>query len=295
MQEFRWEDLDHKLADAKLLLLAGDMQKKVADDERRVHFEAAKSGNSAYFFSAFFKAQQTRAHEWAKSIYEVYRDVWQLQGHQTTPEFARTVYEKAVLPVISVRTGTAEYQANLIATRTRKSGKPQLTASIAKWHREMARLVSSVWKEIEVDARERQHASNAKKEDNGEVRPNQTMNIHIHNSQVGNLNLGTQVGTINATVQSLSQGDDQQKEFAQALKQLTKTVLSEQNLQKETQQEIVDMLSTLAEQAAKKPTERSKGTLKAVLSSLPPLITVGTKLAELWPKYEPTVRHFLGM
>jgi|SRR5579859_4238401 len=295
MHEFCWEDVDHKLADAKLALLSGDMQKKVADDQRRIHFEAAKRGNDAYFLVAFFEMQESRAQEWAREIYKVYCNVWESQGQAITLELAKSVYEKAVMPVLSVRQGTAEFEAELVAKRTGTADSPQLTACIAEWRRKIKRLGSSLWTEIEVDAREQEHASNAKKGDEGDIRRDQTMNIHLHNSQVGNLNLGTQIGTITATVQSFFQGDDRHKEFAEALKQLTEAVLSEQSLREENQKEIVDMLSTLAEQAAKKPAERSRGTLKAVLLSLHSAVSDVTKLADLWQKYEPAFRHFLGM
>jgi hypothetical protein len=77
--------------------------------------------------------------------------------------------------------------------------------------------------------------------------------IHIQNSSIANLNLGSQIGTINAALQSLlGGGDPQQREFARALELLTQAILSEASLQAAEKQEVVGALSSIAEQAAKK-------------------------------------------
>ena len=49
--------------------------------------------------------------------------------------------------------------------------------------------------------------------------------VHIQNSNVANLNLGAQVGTINAALQTISGGDAAQQELARAIEQLTEAVL----------------------------------------------------------------------
>jgi hypothetical protein len=77
--------------------------------------------------------------------------------------------------------------------------------------------------------------------------------VYIQNSNVANLNLGSQVGTINAALQTISTGNTEQKAFAQALEQLTQAVRAEIALQDEDKLEVMDALSTIAEQAAKPP------------------------------------------
>jgi len=119
--------------------------------------------------------------------------------------------------------------------------------------------------------------------------------IHIQNSNVANLNVGSQVGTINAAVQLMvGRGDAQQ--VARALEELTQAVLSSQaTLPDVEKREIVEALTTIAEQAAKKPEERSKGTLRAVVAWLPTAISAASNLVSLWEKVGPTIRAYLGV
>lgn len=118
--------------------------------------------------------------------------------------------------------------------------------------------------------------------------------VHIHNSNVANLNLGSQVGTINAALQTISLGGAAQQEFAHAIKQLTEAVL-QATLPAAEQQEVVEALSTIAEQAAKKPEERSKVSLKSLVHYIPTVISSVSSLANLWGKYEPIIRAHLGI
>ncbi len=119
--------------------------------------------------------------------------------------------------------------------------------------------------------------------------------IHIQDSNVANLNLGSQVGTINAALQSISGGDDAEREFARALEQLTQAVISHATLPDAERQEVVQALSTIAEQAAKRPEERAKGTLKAVVAWLPTAISAASDLTTLWDKFGPIIKAHLGI
>jgi hypothetical protein len=121
------------------------------------------------------------------------------------------------------------------------------------------------------------------------------LTIHIQNSNVANLNLGSQVGKINAALQSISGGDAQNREFAQALEQLTRAVLSEAMLRDAEKKEVVEVLSTIAEQAEKKPEERSKGVLRAAVAWLPTAISAATNLTTLWNTFGPIIKAYLGI
>jgi hypothetical protein len=113
--------------------------------------------------------------------------------------------------------------------------------------------------------------------------------IQIQNSNVANLNLGAQVGTINAALQTISGGDAAQQELARAIEQLTEAVL-QATLPAPDKQDVVEALSTIAEQAAKKPEERSTGTLKAVVAWLPTAISAANNLTTLWDKFMGQIR-----
>lgn len=118
--------------------------------------------------------------------------------------------------------------------------------------------------------------------------------IHIHNSNVANLNLGSQVGTIHSNLQAISQGGAAQQEFARAIEQLTEAVITETGLQQDQKQEVVDVIATISDQAAKKPEQRSKGTLKAALAWFPTGISAASNLVSLWDKLGPIIKAHLG-
>jgi hypothetical protein len=72
--------------------------------------------------------------------------------------------------------------------------------------------------------------------------------IHLQNSSIANLNLGTQVGTINAVVQAMQEEGDAQLQVARALEELTQAVLSSQTILPESEKlEVLDSLTTIAE------------------------------------------------
>lgn len=118
--------------------------------------------------------------------------------------------------------------------------------------------------------------------------------IHIENSNVANLNLGSQIGTINATIQSISKGDDSQREFAHALEEFTQAVVAA-TLPDSTKQEVVEALSTIAEQANKKPEERSRVPIKALMVWIPTALATTHHLVALWDKFGPSIKAFFGI
>ena len=118
--------------------------------------------------------------------------------------------------------------------------------------------------------------------------------IYIQNSNVANLNLGSQVGTIHAALQSISGGSEAEREFARAIEQLTQAVVSNATLP-DSDKEVVQALSTIVEQGAKKPEQRSKGVLKAAVAWLPTAITTAADLTTLWEQYGPIIKVHLGL
>jgi hypothetical protein len=119
------------------------------------------------------------------------------------------------------------------------------------------------------------------------------VNLNIQNSNIANLNLGSQVGTINAALEAISTGGS--KEFAQALKEFTEAVVAQQHFSDNQKREVIQALSTVAAEAPKKPEERSIGTLKAIIGYIPTAIASATELTELWDKVGPTIKGYLGM
>jgi hypothetical protein len=121
------------------------------------------------------------------------------------------------------------------------------------------------------------------------------INLHVQDSNIANLNLGSQIGTINASLQTISEQGDSEHEFAQVLKELTEAVVSQKDLPDPEKQEVVQALSTIAEQATKKPEQRSKVTLKALVSWIPTAISAAKGLSDLWEKFGPIIQAHLGL
>jgi hypothetical protein len=119
--------------------------------------------------------------------------------------------------------------------------------------------------------------------------------VYIHNSNVANLNLGSQIGVINANLQLLSTGDETQREFARAMEQLAQAVASESALEENQKHEIVEALTTISAEASKKPGERSRATLKALVGWIPTAISSGNNLVTLWHSVGPTIKAFFGI
>lgn len=118
--------------------------------------------------------------------------------------------------------------------------------------------------------------------------------IHIESSNIANLNLGSQIGTINSALQVMSKGEQSQREFARALEEFTAAVL-DSRLSDANKQEVVEALSTIAQQGTRKPEERTKGILKALVIWIPTAIATAVDLTKLWDKFGPAIKAYLGI
>jgi hypothetical protein len=114
--------------------------------------------------------------------------------------------------------------------------------------------------------------------------------LHIQNSNISNLNLGTQVGTINAALQLLSTEDKDHQALAKAIKELTEAVVADRHLDDGQKREAVEALSELANEAQRPG--RIRATAKALVSWLPQVIGLSADLLTLWDKSGPIVRGF---
>lgn len=126
-----------------------------------------------------------------------------------------------------------------------------------------------------------------------DLRPGRTA-VHIHNSNVANLNLGSQVGTITANLQAISNADGG-RQFAEAMESFANAVVAEQILRDDVKKEVLDAATVISEQAVKKPEERSSATLKALTAWIPTAISAANGLVTLWDKVGPIIKSHLGI
>jgi hypothetical protein len=153
----------------------------------------------------------------------------------------------------------------------------------------MRKLAGDIRRDLEIRFREQQAFPAPK-----EVAPvsSSLIQIHIQNANISNLNLGTQVGTINAALQLLSSEGQGHQALAQAIKQLTEAVVVDCQLNNNQKHEAVEALSVLASEAK---TGQVSVTAKALISWLPQLIGLSADLITLWDKVGPTVRGFFSI
>lgn len=116
--------------------------------------------------------------------------------------------------------------------------------------------------------------------------------VHIHSSTVGNLNLGSQIGTINAALQQISQSDPA---LVEALKTLTEQITESKALRDESKRESVEAITEILKQAQLKPEERSKFTVRGALDLLVTTVKTVPELVHLVEKYWPVIRAHFGL
>jgi hypothetical protein len=146
---FRWEDLDQRLLSPKLERLAIEMHKRIADAERRIDSEVARSGNTAGYLSRLFDFHEQLTDEWANRTYTACCEACEQQNRPITPAFIRAVRDEAIVPLIATRNSTVLWQVDLRGTRTRQ--KPNAGA-LGAWRRKMGSLAARWCNDLEAKA-----------------------------------------------------------------------------------------------------------------------------------------------
>jgi hypothetical protein len=118
--------------------------------------------------------------------------------------------------------------------------------------------------------------------------------INIINSQVGNLNLGSQIGNINTSLSVVSQQGASGKDFAEAVKAVTEAVLGAAELNDAQKKEAVQSLEFISQEAATPPEQRKTGVLRTVVESIPKVLSAAASAVAIWAKYGSHIRLFFG-
>jgi hypothetical protein len=119
------------------------------------------------------------------------------------------------------------------------------------------------------------------------------INLTIQNA--ANVNLGSQVGTINAALNAITQRSPEHQDLATAIKELSEAVMRTTAIQDQRKQEVLQVITDIAVQAETKPEARSIGTLRALVAGFPVLVGVAADVTALWDKYSPLIRTFFGI
>jgi hypothetical protein len=149
--------------------------------------------------------------------------------------------------------------------------------------REMAKILAEVCRDVEI--RFQRQLLPTKKEP-------MANSIQVNISNAANVNLGTQVGTINAALSVI--GNNGNLDVANALRDLSEETIRSKELDEQRRQEILDVITELARQAEAEPKARSMGVVKSLLTNFPVMIGIAADLTTLWTTYGPVLERFFG-
>jgi len=119
----------------------------------------------------------------------------------------------------------------------------------------------------------------------------QSVIINIQGSTVAALNLGTVMGSIQATVATLQQGDP---EMATALRTLIEAVVADDSLG-DGRRDVIESLSQVGEEATKPEIQRRTGLVKTLLAGVAAALTQSANVAQIWQTFGPAIARYFRL
>ena len=111
-------------------------------------------------------------------------------------------------------------------------------------------------------------------------RPYRVTSIHISNSTIATLNLGTVVGDLNSSIQNLT--NQGHADMATAIQRLAEAIAASQELQDAQRRDLLGHLSLVGTEAEHPAESRRAGLLKSSISFLQTGLNITGQLATLW-------------
>lgn len=227
---------------------------------------------------ARLKVHLDQAEETCRAYAQIWQDLLETKnGGHLTREDVTFIIQK-IQPVV------AASKRNILRDPTRS----HLASASEEIAMRLGGVASSIRRDLEIRIRKQQAFP---KKESMPSPPH--LNVTIHSA--ANVNLGTQAGTINATLTAISGQSPAHQDVAVALKELSEAVLHNPQILDSQKQEALQVITDIVKQAEAKPEARSIGTLKAMLAGLPTVIGMAADLTALWEKCAPVVRHFFGI
>jgi hypothetical protein len=147
--DFRWDDLDQRLLFPKISDLAEEMQKRVAEGERKVAYETQQSGNAAGYLTRLFAFHEQLTDEWAERLYNAHCETWVQQNRTVSATFIRAVRDRAITQLIDVRKASVHAEVRRRGTAIGNQPNP---IALGDWNRRMDRLAARWNRKLEADA-----------------------------------------------------------------------------------------------------------------------------------------------
>jgi hypothetical protein len=111
-----------------------------------------------------------------------------------------------------------------------------------------------------------------------------SVTLNISNSTIAGLNLGTVVGDLNASVQSLNSHG--QPDLANAISRLAEALATSQEVQADRQKELLEHLALVSTEMALPSEKRKMGPLRSSINALREGVALAGQLAALWTPVE---------
>jgi hypothetical protein len=228
--------------------------------------------------NAILQVQLDRSEETCRAYAQIWQDLLEAKnGGHLTREDVNFIVDK-------VQRVAASSKGSLSAG----PGASRLPSAGEHIARRVDSVSASIRRDLEIRFR-RQKAFPKKQV----LSPETQINVTIQNA--ANVNLGSQMGTINATLTAISDRSHAHLEIASALKEMSEAVMVSCEIQDGQKQEALQVITEIAKQAEEKPEVRSRGALRALIAGLPEIIGFAADVTTLWDKYVPLMRHFFGI
>jgi hypothetical protein len=108
--------------------------------------------------------------------------------------------------------------------------------------------------------------------------------INISQSTIATLNLGTVVGEINSSIQTLTNAG--QDDLAKSIRQLTEAISASTDLDESIRKDMLEHLALVSAEAALPAGKRKMAPLRSSIEVLRSTVSLGTQLVTLWQAVE---------
>ncbi len=116
-------------------------------------------------------------------------------------------------------------------------------------------------------------------------------NISIDKSTIGVLNTGT-IQTVDSAVTVLQESGAE--EISGAILQLTQAILTSNEIQNESKNDILEILSLLATEATVSENKRRSKAMKPLIAQLSNLVGIASGLGSIWDRVKPILEAFFA-
>lgn len=119
-----------------------------------------------------------------------------------------------------------------------------------------------------------------------------SVNIAIHGSTLGQLNLGAVYGNIETHLHAVSGVGA--NEFKSAAERIIAALRDDTSLTEEVRAQVLGNLDYLSEEASQPPDKRRPDVMKTVLERIPQLLAAADAAKQAWDTWGPTIQTFFS-